>query len=587
MKNRRQLEKTPLQRAIAACRGSFFAVAMFSCAVNVLMLASPLYMMQVFDRVLPSGSTETLLLITLVTAGAFVVLAMLDSVRGKILIRISSYLDAAISNEALRLSIAGALTGGGHSVQALRDVTQVRQFLTGPGVLSLFDAPWSLIFLFVIFLFHVVLGLVATGGAVLLFALAVLNEFVTRGPIGEANTRSMIALKRAEAGVRNADVAEAMGMTDGLLRRWARDNNAVIGLQTIASERASYIVSSVKFLRLSLQTSVYAVGAYLAIRQQITPGIMFAAALLMARALSPVESAIATWRNLLAARAAYRRLNDVMSRAPARDVAMALPPPQGNLSVERAVYVPPGAESAVLKGVSFELGAGQILGIIGPTAAGKSTLARLIVGSWRATSGTVRLDDADVYSWERTDFGRHVGYLPQDVELFAGTVKENIARFGDADADQIVAAAQLAGIHEMILHLSDGYETEIGEGGEVLSGGQRQRIALARALLGPPRLLVLDEPNANLDAEGERALLATLVELRTLGITTIIIAHRMNVLEQVDKMVLLRGGMIEEFGSRSDVLDKIREPRVAEAGRGRVASNVRKLEPGGSVQGQS
>jgi PrtD family type I secretion system ABC transporter len=587
MKERRDSGKTPLQRAVGACRGSFFAVAMFSFAVNMLMLASPLYMMQVFDRVLPSGSTETLLLLTIVTAGAFLVLAMLDTVRGKILIRVSSYLDAAISDEALRRSIAGALTGGGHSVQPLRDVTQVRQFLSGPGVLALFDAPWSLIFLFVIFMFHEVLGLVAVAGAILLFGLAVLNEFVTRGPIGEANAYSLTALKRAEAGVRNADVAEAMGMTDGLLRRWARDNHAVIGLQTVASDRAAYIVSAVKFLRLSLQTSVYAVGAYLAIRQHITPGIMFAAALLMARALSPVESAIATWRNLLSARAAYRRLNEMMSRAPARGVAMALPPPQGNLAVERAVYVPPRSDTAVLKGVSFDLNAGQMLGVIGPTAAGKSTLARLIVGSWQATTGTVRLDEADVYSWERTDFGRHVGYLPQDVELFAGTVKENIARFGDATADQIVAAAMLAGVHEMILHLPNGYETEIGESGEVLSGGQRQRIALARALLGPPRLLVLDEPNANLDAEGERALLATLAELKTRGVTTVIIAHRMNVLEQVDKMVLLRGGLIEAFGSRSEVMDKIREPRVAEAGRGRVASNVRKLEPGGSAQGQA
>jgi PrtD family type I secretion system ABC transporter len=367
--------------------------------------------------------------------------------------------------------------------------------------------------------------------------------------------------------VRNADAVEAMGMIGGVMRRWDADNVKVLGPQALASERAGYIVSLVKFVRMILQVAIFGVGAYLVIDQQITPGVMVASSLIMARALAPVESAVATWRNLVSTRTAYRRLNEVLSATPRRGVAMALPAPSGRLSVERIVYVPPGADAATLKGVSFDLEAGDMLGLIGPTAAGKSTLAKLMVGSWAPTAGKVRLDGADVITWERSDFGRYVGYLPQDVELFSGSVKENIARLGEASAQAIVDAATMAGVHEMILHLSKGYETEVGDGGEILAAGQRQLIALARALLGPPRFLVLDEPNSNLDSDGERSLLAALAAAKTAGITTVIVAHRPSILELCDKMLVLRNGVIEMFGTREEVMAKTtRAPtRIAEA----------------------
>ena len=574
-------DKTLAQQALAACRGAFLAVALFSLCVNLLMLTVPLYMLQVFDRVLSSRSEETLIMLSIVAGGAFLTLAILEAVRARVLLRVGTRLDTVLGGEALAASIANALKGSGHSVQALRDVTQLRSFLGGTGVLALFDAPWSPVFIAVIYLFHPILGTIALGGVVLLLTLAVLNDLATRRPLTAASAASVTAMKRAEAAARNADVVEAMGMRRGVTERWFDENAKVLKLQQQAGARTGYITGIAKFARLTLQTAALGTGAYLVITQQTTPGVMIAGALLMARALSPVENAINTWRSLIAARTGYRRLNELLTATPPRDVAMELPEPQGRLSVEKLVYIAPGGGKALLKGVSFEVEPGQALGIVGPTAAGKSTLAKLMVGSWQATAGQVRLDGADVYNWEREDFGRHVGYLPQDVELFAGSVRENIARLGDAPPEAIVAAAQMARVHEMILRLPNGYETEIGESGEILSGGQRQRVALARALLGPPRLVVLDEPNANLDSGGESALLEALAEAKAAGLTIVVIAHRPSILNFVDKMLVLRDGLVEMFGSRAEVLQRFARPaRLAETGTdGRVAQLKPKPKP--------
>lgn len=549
--------KTTAQRAIAACRGAFVAVACFSLIVNLLMLTVPLYMLQVFDRVLSSRSEETLIMLTIVAAGAFVLLAALDIVRSRVLLRASTRLELDLGGEALMAAISSAVHGGGHSAQALRDVNQLRSFLTGPGVLALFDAPWTPVFIAVIYLFHPLLGSIALVGALLLFILAVVNDFATRRSLTDANAASLTALNTAQASIRNADVVEAMGMAPGVLKHWFADSVQALDLQLRASRRSGNITSVAKALRLMVQILMLGTGAYLVIYQELTPGVMIAGVLLMARALAPVERAISVWRSLIATRVAYGRLNEILAAWPRRESAMELPRPEGRLAVERLVYYPPDGNKAILKGISFELKPGQVLGIVGPTAAGKSTLAKLLVGSWQPTAGKVRLDGADVYSWNRQSFGQHVGYLPQDVELFSGTVRDNIARLGEVDPEAVIAAARLAGVHDMVLRLPSGYETEIGDGGEFLSGGQRQRIALARAMLGQPCLLVLDEPNANLDTAGEKDLLAALSEAKAAGMTIVIITHRRSILEVVDKMLVLNNGVMEAFGPRAEVVKQL------------------------------
>ena len=553
-------EKTVAQRTLGACRGAFGAVGLFSFFVNLLMLTFPLYLLQVFTRVLSSRSVETLIMLTVVAFGAFLIMALLEIARQKVLMRVGNRVDVGLSGAALTAGIGVALKSGGHGIQALHDVSRLRSFFSGSGILAFFDAPWTPIFLFVIYLLHPMLGIIALIGAGVLFVLALLNDRTTRKPLEEASEAQSRATKLAEAGVRNAEVVEGMGMRRGLLERWSKANAEMLTLQNRAASRTGTISTMGKFVRMVVQISVLGGGAFLVITDEIGPGAMFAAILLMARALSPVQMAISSWRDFTGARMAYKRLNDLLSVVKPRDVAMTLPAPKGAISVEKLVYFPPNGREAILKGINFELGAGESLGIIGPTAAGKSTLARLLVGAWQPSSGNVRLDGADVYTWNRDEFGRHVGYLPQDVELFEGTVEDNIARFTDANPADIVNAAKMAGAHEMILHLPDGYDTPIGEGGEMLSGGQRQTIGLARALLGPPRLIVLDEPNANLDTDGEGALLDALTKAKAIGSTLIMIAHRPSVLRSVDKLLVLNNGAVVKFGPRDEVMKGTARP---------------------------
>lgn len=556
----------------AKVRPALIAAAVVSLFVNVLMLTVPLYMLQLFDRVLASRSDETLLYLTLAAGIALVVMSALDVMRSRILVRVSSWLEKRLGPEALNRAVSGLLLAQSYGAQALRDISQVRQFIASPGIFALFDAPWVPIYLLVIYLLHPTLGAIALAGAVVLFLIAVANEIATRRPLQAANEQWVKAMRKTDAAVRNAEVIEAMGLMPGITRRWLRDSDAALREQNVASDRAGLLLATSKLLRLVLQVAMLGTGAYLAMRYELTPGGMIAGSIILSRALQPVEQAIGTWKSLISARTAYGRLRGFMEQSEGRKTDMQLPAPKGDLSVERVTFAPPGSPKPVLKGVSFSVAAGELLAIVGPSAAGKSTLARLIVGAWRPGAGAVRLDGADVFAWDRVDFGRHVGYLPQDVELFEGSIEENIARMGEIDSDAVVEAAKLAGVHEMILRLPDGYRTQIGAGGAMLSGGQRQRVGLARALFGRPRLLVLDEPNASLDSEGEEALMQAMAQAKEGGATVVFIAHRVSLIARADKMLFLQDGAVELFGPRDEVLARITRPsavaqKAPEAGR--------------------
>ncbi|WP_340117784.1 type I secretion system permease/ATPase [Pelagibius sp. 7325] len=572
--------ENPLSEAFQDVRAAFGSVGLFSFFINLLMLTGPLYMMQVYDRVLTSGSSHTLVMLTVVAVGMILTSALLELVRARVFVRIGSRLDRRLNGRLFEGMLRRHLQHS-ESVepQPLRDLETLRGFLTGNGLLSFFDAPWTPLFLAIIFVLHPYLGLVSLAGAVVLFALAVLSELATRGPLREAGRDSAAAHGFTENTLRNAEVIEAMGMLPGLQRRWLARHQAALAAQAKASDRGGILTAGAKFVRPVLQVAILGTGAYLALQQEITPGVMIAASIMMGRALAPVEGAIGNWRSFVLARAARTRLKSFLEddRRPAP--SMPLPRPKGTIAVEKLVAAPPGVTKPVLKGISFGLEAGEGLGIIGPSAAGKSTLARLLVGIWAPASGAVRLDGADVSEWNHVELGPHLGYLPQDVELFDGTVAENIARFAEPDPRAVVEAAQRAGVHEMILHLGEGYDTRIGLGGAALSGGQRQRIGLARALYGNPALVVLDEPNANLDSEGEEALRRAVKAMKAQGTTVVLIAHRPAILGSMDKLLVLRDGLIEHFGATPEVLPKVTRavPKPPKPAKGAPAAEVQRL----------
>jgi PrtD family type I secretion system ABC transporter len=553
-----------VQKALRACRGAFGIIMAFSLAINLLMLASPIYMMQVYDRVLASRSGDTLLMLTIITALAIGVTALIEAIRAQMLVRIGHWLDDRLGPVVFSGALKAALRADpARAAQGLRDLGTVRGFLTGPSVTPLLDAPWAPIFIVALFVLHPALGCVGLGGAVVLFGLALLNEVLTRRPLGEAHHAAGRTQQRAEAALRNAEVIRAMGMGGGVMRLWRRETLGTREASRIAGTRGAVIHALSKFSRLFVQTGILGAGAWLVIQHEASPGAMFAATFLLGRALVPVESAIGTWKSLVSARIARHRLDELVSALPDEEPGMELPRPSGSLVVERVVFVPPGTDEPTLRGVSFDLSPGEVLGIIGPSAAGKSTLARLIAGSWTPTAGKVRLDGADIAVWHDSEGSHHIGYLPQDIELFAGTVRENIARLGEAGPAAIIEAAQLVGLHDAIMRLPRGYNSEIGEAGLKLSGGQRQRIALARAVFGRPRLVVLDEPNASLDQEGEEALHNAIAKLKHMGTTIVMIAHRPSVLGLADKLLVLRHGQVEAYGSRADIIAKLNVGRPA------------------------
>ena len=555
----RNNKKDFLDEALAKCKGVIWYMFLFSFAANTLMLATPIYSMQVLDRVLSSASEATLLMLSILVTALFAALTLMTAARSFCMIRVGEWLDRQLAPKLMAMTLATAAQRGAmvSGAQNIRDLNNVKSFITGQPLTTLMDVPWTPVFIIVIFMIHPVQGLIALAGCVVLLLFAIVNESVVRKTLEAANENSVRTLGVAEIATRNAEVVEAMGMTTSVIGAWQRRNMEVSALQMLASNRSNVIMSSTKFFRLFIQLLVLGTGAFFALQHQMTSGAIIACSILIGRALAPFEAAIGTWKSFTDMRKSYSRLKSNIEKAPARFEGILLPEPKGQLMVERLVFAPPGGAKPTLKGITFGILPGDTLGIIGASAAGKTTLAKLMVGVWKPTSGAVRLDGADVYTWNREQFGKFVGYLPQDVELFDGTVRDNIARLQlEVPDEQVIEAAKLAGAHDMILRLADGYETQIGIGGASLSAGQRQRVALARAFFGTPRLMVLDEPNANLDSAGEAALVVAINNAKRKGITTVIISHRPNILNAVDKILVLNDGLVEDFGSAAEIATK-------------------------------
>lgn len=560
------MPRTELNEVLLSFRKALYSAGLFSLFINMLALVPSIYMLQVYDRVLQSRNVTTLIMLTLIMLVLYVIMGMLEVARSKLLIRVGAQLDMKLNDRVFVASFERNLRrAGGNAGQAMADLTNVRQFLTGNGLFAFFDAPWTPIYLVVITLFSPWLGAFALVCVLVLFSLAWAAEVTTRKPLAEASRMANIANNFATNNLRNAEVIEAMGMLDNLKQRWLVRQLRFLALQNEASDKAAVISAITKSVRVTVQSLVLGGGALLVIEGTLTPGGMIAASILLGKALSPVEMAIGVWKQLLSARTAYHRLDELLREQPARQAGMDLPKPNGSLLVEGVSAAPPGTQSMVLKQVGFAVAPGEIVGVIGPSASGKSTLARLLVGVWPALAGKVRLDGADVFTWNKAQLGLSVGYLPQDIELFEGTVAENIARFGEVDADKVVEAAKLAGVHEMILRFPKGYDTPIGDGGSALSGGQRQRIGLARALYGTPSLVVLDEPNSNLDDVGEAALVRAVLELKRRGVTVLLITHRTSIIGAVDKLLLLVEGAVQLYGPRDQVLKAIQQRQQAPA----------------------
>ncbi|ANT52710.1 type I secretion system ATPase [Mesorhizobium amorphae CCNWGS0123] len=544
--------------ALLACRHYFLIAAGFSLAINLLYLASPLYMLQIYDRVVTSGSATTLVMLTIALLAAFLALAGLDLMRATILTRASVRLDRLLSAKIVAASVETAQSGSSQS-QPVRDFDTFRQVITGMGINALFDLPWSPIYIAIIFLLHPWLGFFALGSSLLLIAMAVINEYLVRAPLKQANDLATANYNFTEMSLRNSEVIRAMGMIDGLIRRWGRDRSLALRRQTQASDRAALMSGVIRFLRLTMQSLILGLGAYLVIERQTTAGSMFAASILLGKGLQPVEQIVGLWRNLVLARAALTRVHKLIDGGAQSERSFNLPKPTGKISVEQVSFAIPSQQKVLLRDVSFRLEAGEALGIVGPSGAGKSTLARHLAGVMQPSRGTVRLDGADLSHWGRDALGDHIGYLPQDIELFSDTVAANIGRFKTNVDQEVIEAARLAGVHDMIIRLPQGYETQIGEGGAVLSGGYRQRIALARAVFGTPNLIVLDEPSSNLDADGDRALSECAIELKRRGSTVIIVSHRPSTLANVDKILLLRDGAVEAFGMRNEIVARLNQ----------------------------
>jgi ATP-binding cassette subfamily C protein EexD len=564
--NNQNSNKYPeLAEALKETKHYFIYAGIFSAAVNLLQLVPVIYMLQVYDRVMSSGSLPTLGMLTLLLVALLCAMGGFEWVRTMILISASNKIETTLRKRISDASFRHALLSGNSSGSsiALSDLTGLRQFLTGNGLFAFFDAPWFPIYVGVMFMFHSWFGVAAIFAGIVMVIFAYTNDYATSDTLKEANGLSGRATGQLNGTLRNAEVIAAMGMTDSIRDRLEETSNEVLKLQTKASKRAGVITNISKVFRVVMQSLLLGLGAFLALRQEISPGMVIAGSLLLGRALAPIDMLVGTWKSFTVARAQYARLGQLLVNIPPDQDTMSLPAPLGRITTEQVIVVPPGARVPAVKGVSLVLEAGETLGIVGPSASGKSTLARALLGVWPVYSGKVRLDGADIAAWNRTELGPYIGYLPQDIELFDGTISENIARFGDEDPEKIVAAAKLSGVHDLILHLPNGYDTRIGGAGGVLSGGQRQRIGLARAVYGNPRFMVLDEPNSNLDDQGEKELVEALKRIKANGCTVVVITHRTMVLQCVDKILVMKEGAAAGFGPRDQVLASLMAPASA------------------------
>ncbi|WP_434706137.1 type I secretion system permease/ATPase [Pseudomonas sp. Z1-12] len=555
MNRARSAAAVPLFKALGDYKNILISVGCFTALINVLMLAPSIYMLQVYDRGLSSQNETTLVMLSLMVVGFFVFIGLLEMVRSFVVIRIGSQLERRFNLQVYRAAFERNLRQGeGNAGQSLGDLTHIRQFLTGPALFAFFDAPWFPIYLLVIYLFNVWLGVFASVGTLLLIGLACLNEAMTKKALGQASVYSQQSSQLATSHLHNAETIQAMGMLGALRSRWFAVHSRFLGLQNQASDTGAVISSLSKTLRLCLQSLVLGLGALLVIKGDMTAGMMIAGSILMGRVLSPIDQLIAVWKQWSGAKLAYRRLDALLQAFAPQDDGLTLPAPKGQVSFEQVSAGPPGQRNATLQQVSFSLAAGEVLGVLGASGSGKSTLARVLVGVWPTLAGTVRLDGADIHRWNREQLGPHIGYLPQDIELFSGSIAENIARFRQADPQKVVAAAQQAGVHELILRLPQGYDTVLGEDGGGLSGGQKQRVALARAMYDRPSLVVLDEPNSNLDTVGEAALANAIAQMKAQGTSVVLVTHRSSALAQADKLLVLDDGRLQAFGPSQQVL---------------------------------
>lgn len=550
--------QSELKKLLLMSRRSFLYVALFSFFINLLFLTPTLYMLQVYDRVVGSGSVSTLVMITLIVIAMYVVMAVLEFVRTRIMARISTRMDIAMQDRLVDVMFRHALHNPRNaSTEALSDLNAIRGFVSGSGIFAFFDAPWFPFYIAVMFMFHPLFGWFAVIAGALTLGLAFWVDKASSPMLKASHGKSMQARLLLDRSLRNAEVATALGVKQGIFRRWQADHTESLMWQDMGNDRSTVLSTASKSLRMLNQSLILGLGAYLVIQMELTAGMMIAGSVLLGRALAPLDQLVGAWKQFASTQQSWARLNAMLASYPKVEEHMELPAPQGHVGVHHLTVVPPGGKDAVLRNVVFALKAGESLAVIGPSGAGKSSLVRSLLGLWPAAAGEVRLDGANIRHWDRNRLGNYIGYLPQDVELFDGTVAENIARFGDVDATKVLEAAQMAGVHELILQLPNAYDTLIGPSGDALSGGQRQRIGLARALYGQPALVVLDEPNSNLDEVGEMALYRALQALKEKGSTVVIISHRPGVVNQVDKVLVLVGGAVTMFGDRQQVMTQL------------------------------
>lgn len=552
----RQKPKSEFLLSLKPFKKAFVTTGIVSAIINLIMIVPSLYMLEVYDRVMTSRSVPTLILISIMVLGFYAFMGVLEWLRSQLLIRVSNNMDAELNERVFSVAFSSALYANtGNPSQAFSDFTNIRQFLTGSGIFAFFDIPWTPIYIIILFMIHTVIGILAIVASLVMMCMAILTEIVTKKGLGEANKHYQASQTFANVNFRNAEAIYAMGMKENVKKYWYKKYIDFLSYQSDTSSKAGSVSAATKALRITFQSLLgYGVSAYYAIEGQLTLGMIVASAILIGRALTPVDMAISVWRQFVSVRESYGRLEAMFAQFPEKSKGIELPPPVGKISVSNLVAVPPGSNLMILKNVSFEVRSGEMIGIIGPVASGKTTLGKMLVGIWSPYSGSVRLDGAEIHTWDRSYIGKYIGYLPQDIELLDGSVAENIARFGEIDSAKVIKAAQMAGIHEMILQFQNGYDTKLGTNGAIISGGQKQRIALARALYNDPTLIVLDEPNSSLDDMGERALIYALLNLKQMKKTVFLITHRTPILAITDKIILMLNGNMQAFGPSAEII---------------------------------